>query len=401
MAVKCPKCQTENPDDTVYCGRCAAPLESSEKLDPDISVHGKYRILEKLGEGGMGVVYKAQDTILGREVALKFLSEDLQQDETGRKRFLREAKSAAALDHPFICKIFEIGEADGKGFISMEYVEGQTLRDKLVQGPLPMKQALQVASEIAEALEKAHRTEIVHRDLKPSNVMLTPDGHVKVMDFGLAKRVAEERFGSQEITLTGLTKDGSTIGTVTHMSPEQLKGKAADTRSDIFSFGVTLYEMLAGVHPFKKPDVMETAGAILNQAPPPLARYREETSQVLQHIVRKMLAKEPNRRYQLIHEVRTDLSDVMDDIADSSQIRSGTDPDSRTRKGPGTPLIGRSLWNLVPWVLLGLTAAILVLLVVSQDTVRKSAQDVHRFHVELSLALSPVPRSGGRPFAGW
>ena len=171
---------------------------------------GSYKILSLLGAGGMGEVYLAQDGKLDRKVALKFLPEELQQDSTARKRFLREAKSAAALDHPFICHIHEVGEAEEKSFISMEYVQGETLKEKLVEGPLPLKNALQTAVEVAEALEAAHKNDIVHRDLKPSNIMLTSDGHVKVMDFGLAKRVTPAEGEEQEIT-TALTKQGSTL----------------------------------------------------------------------------------------------------------------------------------------------------------------------------------------------
>ncbi len=202
-----------------------------------------YKIIEKLGQGGMGEVYLAEDSRLDRKVALKFLSEELEQDSTAKKRFLREAKSAAALDHPYICHIHEVGEVEGKSFISMEYVQGETLQDKLTQGPLPLNDALEKATEVAEALEEAHKQGIVHRDLKPSNIMLTPQGHVKVMDFGLAKRVTPVEGQEQEIT-TALTKQGSTLGTVPYMSPEQVRGQEVDTRSDIFSFGVVLYEML-------------------------------------------------------------------------------------------------------------------------------------------------------------
>ena len=305
----CPRCllelalkdPSESTDQTVQTSRPSRDLP--ERIGP-------YRILELLGEGGMGQVYLAEDTSLERQVALKFLPQEMQADETARKRFQREAKSAAALDHPFICHIHEIGEAEGQGYIAMEYVQGETLREKLVSGPLPVKQALQVASEIAEALEKAHQTGIVHRDLKPSNIMITPEGHVKVMDFGLAKRVVSDPARTGEAQLTTLTKEGSTLGTVPYMSPEQLKGQEVDTRSDIFSFGIILYEMLAGVHPFLRAEVMETAGAILNQDPSPLARYREEVSELLQHTVRKMLAKDRNQRYQAIHEVRRNLTEL-------------------------------------------------------------------------------------------
>ena len=166
-----------------------------------------YKVLEKIGQGGMGEVYLAQDTTLDRKVALKFLHEELEQDTTARKRFLREAKSAAALDHPYICHIHEVGEVEGKSFISMEYIQGATLQEKLAQGPLPLKDALERAVEVAEALEEAHNRGIVHRDLKPSNIMLTPQGHVKVMDFGLAKQVTPVEGEEQEIT-TALTRHG-------------------------------------------------------------------------------------------------------------------------------------------------------------------------------------------------
>jgi len=271
----------------------------------------------------MGEVFLAQDTALDRKVALKFLPEELEQDSTARKRFLREAKSAAALDHPFICHIHEVGEAEGKSFISMEYIQGTTLKEKLVEGPLPVKEALQKATEIGEALEAAHKQEIVHRDLKPSNIMLTPEGHVKVMDFGLAKQVTPVEGQEQEIT-TALTKQGSTLGTVPYMSPEQVRGQEVDTRSDIFSFGVVLYEMLTGVNPFKGDTSADTSHAILGETPPPLTRYTENIPVLLQHTVRKMLAKEPDRRYQLIHEVRTDLGDLIEESGDSiSQVAAG------------------------------------------------------------------------------
>jgi len=227
-----------------------------------------YKVIEKIGQGGMGEVYLAQDTALDRKVALKFLPEELQQDSTARKRFLREAKSAAALDHPYICHIHEVGEVEGTSFISMEYVQGETLKDKLGKGPLPLKDALEKATEVAEALEEAHSQGIVHRDLKPSNIMLTPQGHVKVMDFGLAKQVTAVEGEEQEIT-TALTKQGSTLGTVPYMSPEQVRGQRVDTRSDIFSFGVVLYEMLTGVNPFKRDTSVDTSHAILGETPPP------------------------------------------------------------------------------------------------------------------------------------
>ena len=293
-----------------------------------------YKIQEKLGRGGMGEVFLAQDQSLDRRVALKLLATELEHDETAKKRFLREAKSAAALDHPYICKIYEIGEAEvslqpersasgaravGVGprgtrkcsFIAMEYIGGETLGDRVKRNALTLLEAQRIASEILEALETAHRENIVHRDLKPSNIMLTVGGHVKVLDFGLAKRMTgPEAADSQFETASQLTGKGMTLGTLAYMSPEQLRGQPVDARSDIFSFGIVLYEMLAGEHPFSKATSMDTAASILNLPQPPLTRYRPEAPELLDHIVSKMLAKEPGERYQLVHEVRTDLERV-------------------------------------------------------------------------------------------
>lgn len=272
---------------------------------------GHYRVLEKLGHGGMGEVYLADDTNLDRKVALKFLPDAMEQDAVARKRLLREAKSAAALDHPYICKVYEIVEFEGKTFIAMEHVEGETLAGRLESGSLGTKQALKVAEEIAEALECAHKGRIIHRDLKPSNVMLSADGHAKVLDFGLAKRGVTETYdANHEATVTALTHQGVTMGTLPYMSPEQARGETVDARSDIFSFGIILYEMLTGVQPFRKGDPMDTAHAILHEEPPPVARYVDDTPDVLEHIVRKLLAKDPADRYQLAHEVRTDLAQL-------------------------------------------------------------------------------------------
>jgi len=272
---------------------------------------GHYQITKKLGAGGMGEVYLAEDSVLGRKVALKFLSQALEDDPLAGKRFLQEAKSAAAIEHPYVCQIFEIGEAEGHSFIAMEHVAGQTLKEELQEGPLPIERALVVASEIAEALEEAHRAGVVHRDLKPANIMLTPGGHVKVMDFGLAKQLQSEGEASTEETLTKLTEEGSTLGTLAYMSPEQLRGLAVDPRSDIFSFGVVLYELVAGAHPFRGDTQAEISSALLKETPPPLARYQDKTPELLEHVVRKMLAKDPDDRYQSVHEVRTDLAELL------------------------------------------------------------------------------------------
>ncbi len=285
---------------------------------------GPYQILSPLGAGGMGAVYLAQDTNLDRKVALKFLKENIERDPIVQKRFLREAKSAASLDHPFICKIYEIAAFEGKNFISMEYVAGETLKDKLEEGPLTVGKALQTAAEIAEALEKAHQKDIVHRDLKPSNIMMTPDGHAKVMDFGLAKVITQAKGAgdSDQTITTGLTKAETTIGTPGYMSPEQVRSQEVDTRSDTFSFGVVLYEMLTGINPFLKSIRVDTTNAILNETPPPLSQQRRDIPELLEHTVGKMLAKVPDERYQSVHEVSTDLARLLTKTVETGPIWS-------------------------------------------------------------------------------
>ena len=271
---------------------------------------GHFRIEAKLGQGGMGEVYLADDLVLDRKVALKFLAEHLQNDEVTRRRFLREAKSAAALDHAFICNIFEIGEADDLNFIAMEYVRGQTLEERVSKGPLPLKEMLRNAKEIAQALEQAHRNSIVHRDLKPSNIMVA-EGHIKVMDFGLAKKVPTDTAGGPETKSTALSAVGSVIGTPAYMSPEQLRGDPLDARSDIFSLGIVLYELVTGVHPFTRPQVLGTASAILNEEPAPISNYLDEVPVVVEEIFLRMLAKDPERRYQSVTELLLDLRTAM------------------------------------------------------------------------------------------
>ncbi len=275
---------------------------------------GHYRIVKQIGQGGMGVVYLAHDTLLDRKVAVKFLPDSLKQDETARKRFDREARSAAALDHPFICAIHEVGEAEGKSFIVMEHLEGQTLRDRLAQGSIPLKQAMQWAVEIAEALAVAHEKGIIHRDLKPANIMLLRTGHTKVMDFGLAKQVfVSPQSNSQEETLTGLTKEGTTVGTLPYMSPEQVQGKRLDLRSDLFSFGIVLYEMLTGVNPFKKDSGFDTAEAILKEIPAPVSKYSSDAPPSLVTLVNKLLAKDPKDRYPQAREAADNLQITIDE----------------------------------------------------------------------------------------
>jgi tetratricopeptide (TPR) repeat protein len=262
------------------------------------SVVSHYRILEKIGQGGMGEVYLAEDSKLERRVALKFLPAQFSADEEEKKRFIHEAKAASALDHPNICSVHEIGETpEGQLFIVMGYYEGKTLKEKMKAGPLPLNEAVALTVQVAEGLQEAHRKGIVHRDLKPANIMLTEQGVAKIVDFGLAKLKG----------LTRLTKSGTTLGTVAYMSPEQAQGKEVDQRSDIWSLGVILYEMLTGKLPFPGEYDQAMLYAVINEEPEPASNLRSDTPDELQHIVDKALAKDKEERYQHVEELLVDL----------------------------------------------------------------------------------------------
>ncbi len=258
-----------------------------------------YKILEKLGEGGMGVVYKAHDTKLDRDVALKFLPPHLSSSEQDKARFMQEAKAASAINHPNICTIYSIDEHDGQMFIVMEFVDGQTLRQK--KESIVYKQAIDIGIQIADGLAAAHEKGIVHRDIKPENIMIRKDGIAQIMDFGLAKLRAS---GSK---ITRLTKEGSTVGTAGYMSPEQVQGQETDHRSDIFSYGVLVYELLAGQLPFK--GVHETALAyeIVNVDPAPMSSLKPEIDPNLDSIILECLEKDPRERTQSAAQVSLDL----------------------------------------------------------------------------------------------
>lgn len=281
-----------------------------------------YEIIQLLGKGGMGEVYLAHDTVLDRKVAIKFLPEEMQKDDVARMRLLREAKAAAALDHPFICKIYEAGEVDGKAYIVMEYVEGKDLRLKIDESPIPLRDALQTSLEVAEALDYAHGKGIVHRDLKPANIMLTPQGHAKVMDFGLAKHILPDGRGDITKTLTqaSLTGQGAVVGTLAYMSPEQARGENLDARSDIFSLGIIIYEMTTGRHPFSKASPLETLTSILRDATPPIQLKPKMMNPLLSPILRKALAKAPESRYQNTGELVEDIKKLQREMFGGARI---------------------------------------------------------------------------------
>ncbi len=315
--MKCPKCQTEILDDSRFCSKCGTPIHPAEEifvsrtmtilrpmeeLPPGTTLAGKYKIIKVLGRGGMGIVYKAEDTKLKRSVALKFLPPELIQDEEARERFVLEAQAAAALSHPNICTIHEIDEEQEKSFIAMEYVEGQTLRAKIEKGPLGLDRALDTAIQVAEGLEEAHKKGITHRDIKSSNIMVTEKGQAKVMDFGLAKVKGG----------TLLTREGTTLGTVAYMSPEQARGEEVEHRSDVWSLGVVMYEMLSGQLPFKGERESSILYSVVHEEPKPLKEVKSDLPRELQHIVNRALKKKPESRYSSAAEMLKDLRKYQD-----------------------------------------------------------------------------------------
>jgi serine/threonine protein kinase/Tfp pilus assembly protein PilF len=270
---------------------------------------GRYEIRSKIGEGGMGEVYLAEDTKLHRRVAIKFLPADSSTDEQANKRLLREAQAAAKLDHPNICAVHEVAEEDDRSFIVMAYVEGETLDVRMKRKPLELAESLAIATQVADALAEAHAHGIIHRDIKPSNIIITTRGQAKVMDFGLAKLVLQSAESEAE-TQSLLTTPGTIIGTMPYMSPEQVRGEKLDERSDIFSFGAVLYEMLTGRRPFAAKGGVATISAILSVDPPSLKDACPEASDEFERIVTKCLEKDRQRRYQSIREVASDLEAV-------------------------------------------------------------------------------------------
>jgi non-specific serine/threonine protein kinase len=309
-----------------------------------------YRILEKLGEGGMGVVYKAEDLALGRTVALKFLPAELTRDPAARERFINEARTASALDHPNICTIHEVGQTDeGITFIAMAYYEGENLKDKIESRPLKIDEALDIALQLSQGLAKAHSQGIVHRDIKPANIVITKDNIAKILDFGLAK-----------LRGTRLTRTGATLGTARYMSPEQASGREVDSRSDIWSLGVIIYEMLTGTHAFPGDYEQATLYAIINTDPEPVTALRSGIPLELERIVNKCLQKNPEERYQTAADLIADL------LCLQRAIRDGT----RAASSPPAAHIkpGRRWWVwAVPLVILALAAVAVIVRLPSRE----------------------------------
>jgi serine/threonine protein kinase/dienelactone hydrolase len=299
----CSKCGTPiHPSEEVFISQTRTILRPMEELRPGTELADKYKIEDVVGRGGMGIVYKAEDTKLKRRVALKFLPPELTLDEEARTRFLLEAQTAAGLSHPNICTIYEINEEDGRSFIAMEYVKGQSLKAKMERGPLEEQEALEMAIQVAEGLEEAHKKGIIHRDIKSANIMITEKGQAKVMDFGLAKVKGS----------TILTREGTTLGTVAYMSPEQARGEEVDQRTDIWSLGVVLYEMLSGELPFKGDREASILYSVVHEEPRLLKTIKPDIPLELQQIINRALKKKPESRHSSAAEMINDLKKYQD-----------------------------------------------------------------------------------------
>jgi len=315
-----------------------------------------YVVEEALGKGGMGVVYRARDTRLGRNVALKVLKPEMIQDPDRRRRFIQEARAASAVNHPAIAQIYEIEESDDTTFITMEYVDGSTVRKLVEKGELDLPAALEVAIQVADGLARAHEAGIVHRDIKSDNVMVTKDGHPKILDFGLAKLLepgseTDSGSGASRLETVTRTQAGMILGTIHYMSPEQARGLPADRRSDVFSFGILLYEMASGTLPFKGASVLDTLHAIAFEPTQPITTLRASLPYSLQRVVDRCLQKKPEDRYQDLRETVADLKKVKREV--ESGVTGGVPLMERFRTWVGGLTTRGMIWAAIGGAIVG------------------------------------------------
>ncbi len=338
--------------DAVLRGEVESLLIAEEEMPPEYlqpsaglvlfpgSCVSRYRILDHLGTGGMGEVWLAHDETLGRRVALKFPAADRLRDFSVRRRLLREARVAAGLEHPAICRVFELGEFDGHVFIVMEHIEGETMAARLARGRVPFAQALSWGAQIAAALEEAHGKGIVHRDLKPANVMITASGDIKVMDFGLARALPEALARDGTAWSSGLTVAGMIVGTPAYMAPEQLRGETADERADIWALGCVLYELLTGAPVFSDTTPAGLIGAILHTEPAPLSKRQPLTPRSLEHVVHKCLSKDPRARWQTVYDLGDELQWLAEESVEARpSVAAASAPRPRSRQATWTSIV--------------------------------------------------------------